>query len=279
MVSRMPPAHRSEDLTVHRFGRTDAEAPTLLLLHGLTDSGRCWPDAVARWQDRYRLLAWDARGHGESERFTESELAAGVGETHLADVVDLLEALRDEGTVPPVLVGLSMGGGTAAAVAGARPELLRAVVLEDPVLGGDRFSDELAAELAEHRVAERQRALDDPEGTLADGRREHPTWPEAEYGPWREAKLQTDVGVLRDHTTTVLTPWPQVAAAVAVPALIVLGRQGIWSPEQIDQLHAVGNDRLEVLVVEDAGHCVRRDQPDAFHALVDPWIAEQLDRP
>jgi pimeloyl-ACP methyl ester carboxylesterase len=278
MVSRMPPAHRSEDLTVHRFGRTDADAPTLLLLHGLTDSGRCWPDAVARWQDRYRLLAWDARGHGESERFTDAELAAGVGETHLADVLDLLEELRDEGTPPPVLVGLSMGGGTAAALAGARPELLRAVVLEDPVLGGDRFSHERAAELAEHRVAERQRALDDPEGTLADGRREHPTWPEPEYGPWREAKLQTDVGVLRDHTTTVLTPWPQVAAAVAVPALVVLGRQGIWSPEQMDQLRAVGNDRLDVRVVEDAGHCVRRDQPDAFHALVDPWIAAQLDR-
>ena len=144
MVSRMPSPHRSEDLTVHRFGRTEADAPTLLLLHGLTDSGRCWPDAVARWQDDYRVLAWDARGHGESERFTDQELAAGVGETHLADVVDVLETLRDEGTPLPVLVGLSMGGGTAAAVAGARPDLLRATVLEDPVLGGGRFSDELA---------------------------------------------------------------------------------------------------------------------------------------
>ena len=64
MVSRMPSPHRSEDLLVHRFGRTDAEAPTLLLMHGRTDSGRCWPDAVARWSADYRLLAWDARGHG-----------------------------------------------------------------------------------------------------------------------------------------------------------------------------------------------------------------------
>ena len=277
MVSRMPSPHRSEDLTVHRFGRTEADAPTLLLLHGLTDSGRCWPDAVARWQDDYRVLAWDARGHGESERFTDQELAAGVGETHLADIVDVLETLRDEGTPLPVLVGLSMGGGTAAAVAGARPDLLRAIVLEDPVLGGGRFSDELAAELAERRVQEKQAALDDPEGTLTDGRREHPAWPESEYGPWRDAKLQTDVEVLRDFTTTVLTPWPEVVAAVAVPSLVVLGRQGIWPAKQIDELREVGNARLEIEIVEDAQHCVRRDQAEAFHALVDPWIATQLD--
>ena len=277
MVSRMPVPHRSEDLTVHRFGRTDADAPTLLLLHGLTDSGRCWPDAVARWQEDYRVLAWDARGHGESERFSEEELTAGVGETHLADIVDLLETFREDGTAPPVLVGLSMGGGTAAAVAGARPDLVRAAVLEDPVLGGGRFSDALGEELAERRVREKQAALDDPEGTLAEGRREHPSWPESEYSPWRDAKLQTDTGMLRDVTTTVLTPWPKVVAAIAVPTLVVLGRQGIWTDEGIEELHEVGSDRIRIEIVEDAAHCVRRDQPDAFHALVDPWVAAQLE--
>jgi pimeloyl-ACP methyl ester carboxylesterase len=272
----MPAPHRSEDVVVHRFGRTEADAPTLLLLHGLTDSGRCWPDAIPRWQQDYRVLAWDARGHGGSERFTAEELAAGVGETHLADVVDVLEVLRDEGAPPPVLVGLSMGGGTAAAVAGACPGLVRATVLEDPVLGGGRFSDEWGAELALRRVEERCGALNDPDGTLEGGRREHPTWPEAEYRPWRDAKLETEVDVLRDLTTTVRTPWPEVAAAVAVPSLVVLGRQGIWSADEVERLRGVGNEHLDVQIVEDAGHCVRRDQPDAFHALVDPWIAKQL---
>ncbi len=276
MVSRMPVPHRSEDLTVHRFGRTDADAPTLLLLHGLTDSGRCWPDAVARWQEDYRVLAWDARGHGESERFSDEELAAGVGETHLADLVDLLESLRDDGTPLPVLVGLSMGGGTAAAVAGVRPDLVRAVVLEDPVLGGGRFNDELGEELVERRVREKRAVTADPQGTLAKGRREHPSWPESEYSPWRDAKLQTDTGMLRDVMTTVRTPWPEVVAAIAVRTLVVLGRQGIWTEEQIEELRKVAADRVRVEIVENAGHCVRRDQPDAFHALVDPWVAARL---
>jgi pimeloyl-ACP methyl ester carboxylesterase len=272
----MPAPHRSEDLSVHRFGRTDPDAPTLLLLHGLTDSGRCWPDAVERWRGDYRLVAWDARGHGESERFTPDELEAGVGETHFDDAVDLLEVLAEEGASRPILVGLSMGGGTAAAVAARRPELVRAVVLEDPVLGGGRFSDEHATEFAERRVRERQGALDDPATTLARGRREHPGWPETEYGPWGEAKQQTEVEVLRDLDTTVHTPWPEVAAAIEVPALVVLGSDGIWSPEMREQLVALGNDRLEIEEVDGAAHCVRRDRPDAFHSLVDPWIAKQL---
>lgn len=276
MVSRMPVPHRSEDLTVHRFGRTEADASTLVLLHGLTDSGRCWPDAVERWGHDYRVVAWDARGHGESERFSPEELENGVGETQFADLVDLLEVLAEEGATRPVLVGLSMGGGNAAAVAARRPELVRAVVLEDPVLGGGRFSDEQATELAERRVRERQDALDHPDTTLAQGRREHHEWPESEYGPWAESKRQTDVGALRDLDTTVHTPWSKIAAGIAVPALVVLGSEGIWSAQMREQLAGLGNDRLEIEDVADAAHCVRRDQPDAFHSIVDPWIAKQF---
>lgn len=261
---------------VHRFGRTDADAPTLVLLHGLTDSGRCWPDAVERWRADYRVVAWDARGHGESERFTSDELAAGVGDTHLADAVDLLEVLAEEGLTRPVLVGLSMGGGTAAAVAARRPELVRAVVLEDPVLGGGRFSRKVAVESAERRVGERQAALEDPGAMLARGRREHPDWPASEFGPWAESTQQTESGVLRDLDTTVHTPWQDVAAAVDVAALVVLGSDGIWSREMREQLTELGNDRLEIEIVDGAGHCVRRDRPDAFHSLVDPWIAKQF---
>jgi len=38
----------------------------------------------------------------------------------------------------------------------------------------------------------------------------------------------------------------------------------------------LGNPHLEVAVIEDAGHCVRREQPDAYHALVDPWLAAHV---
>jgi metal-sulfur cluster biosynthetic enzyme len=52
-----------------------------------------------------------------------------------------------------------------------------------------------------------------------------------------------------------------------------------WGPDKItdegrEQLRALGNPHLQVELVEGAGHCIRRSQPDAFHRLVDPWLEQ-----
>lgn len=44
------------------------------------------------------------------------------------------------------------------------------------------------------------------------------------------------------------------------------------------ELDAIANPAIEVVVVPEAGHYVRQDQTDAFHAVVDPWLAERLRR-
>lgn len=280
MVSRMPAPQPSEDLSLHRFGRADADAPTLLLLHGLTDSGRCWPDAVGRWQDDYRVLAWDARGHGESERFTEAQLRDGIGETHRDDLVDLLEILAGDGIRRPLLVGHSMGGGTAAALATSRPDLVRAVLLEDPALGNGRYAELDTEQGARRRVAEARETNANPQGAMKKGRAIHPNWPASEFKPWLDAKLQTDIDMLADPVITVRTPWYDVAAAIAVPALIVTGDNGaIWDGALLTRLREIvsGNECLDLEIIARAGHCVRRDRPEAFHTVVDPWIAKQFD--
>jgi pimeloyl-ACP methyl ester carboxylesterase len=71
------------------------------------------------------------------------------------------------------------------------------------------------------------------------------------------------------------TPWREIAAAVEVPALVVTGDQEVILHGEL--LAEVGrvNPRFDVRVVEGAAHCVRRDRADAFHAHVDPWLAEQ----
>jgi pimeloyl-ACP methyl ester carboxylesterase len=275
----MPSAQRSEDLTLHRFGRGDAEAPTLFLLHGLTDSGRCWPDAVDRWSREYRVFTWDARGHGESERFTADEIRYGVGETHLEDLVDVLELLATQGVRQPVLVGHSMGGGTAAALAATRPELVTAVVLEDPALGSGRYAGLDEAEIARRRVAETRETNAHPRRALKQGKRDHPDWPKVEFAPWIEAKQQTDLDMLADPTITVRTRWSDVIERVSVPALLVTGGPGaMWNGALLENLHRVDNPHLEIEVIRGAGHCVRRDRAHDFHAIVDPWLAKQLAR-
>ena len=54
----------SDRLHIHWSGLSDRDAPTLVLLHGITNSGAGWPDAVSRWAGTYRIAAIDALGHG-----------------------------------------------------------------------------------------------------------------------------------------------------------------------------------------------------------------------
>src|SRR5450756_2522288 len=73
-----------DKLRVHELGRADG--PTLVLLHGFTDSGLCWSDAVRRWCHDYRIVAPDARGHGESPRFDPATSGRNRSDVMVADV-------------------------------------------------------------------------------------------------------------------------------------------------------------------------------------------------
>jgi lipase len=259
---------------IHRFGRLEPSAPTLVLLHGLTDSGRCWGDAVARWGGTYRILALDALGHGESRRFTAAELDAAPGDVMYRATVATLER-ELAGSPRPVLVGHSMGGLLATALLARRPDLARAAVLEDPAWVVQRREPVPHGRAAE-RLAERERFAADLEGALADGRAEHPAWPESEMRPWAEAKVATDPAFLAADAMLVSEPWPDLVRAIARPALVVTGTDNTIVAQCRDALDAIANPSIKVAVVRGAGHCVRRDDGVGYHAVVDPWIAAQF---
>src|SRR5665811_1085256 len=169
-----------DKLRVHELGRADG--PTLVLLHGFTDSGLCWPDAVRRWCHDYRIVAPDARGHGESPRFDPATSGSNRSDVMVADVVSILEALTRESDELPLLIGHSMGAGIAAIVLASRPDLVCAAVLEDPPWftrppGDDRVPEENTT----HQGVQSFR--DDLDGAVASGRVEQPLWPEIEFGP------------------------------------------------------------------------------------------------
>lgn len=78
-------------------------APWLVLSHSLACSVRMWDEQIAAFRDRYRILAYDTRGHGQSE--------APAGAYTLEQLADDLKALLDHlGASQPHYCGLSMGG-------------------------------------------------------------------------------------------------------------------------------------------------------------------------
>lgn len=274
MVSRMPSSAHHTDLAHHAWGPVDPKAPTLVLLHGLGDSGACWPDAVRRWSTTYRVIGVDALGHGRSPRFTAAQLASedpmeamyAAAEDHLASVVAAHGA-----TV--ALVGHSMGGGIAGALAARRPDLVAAAVLEDPAWRDPGLRVQ-PREVVRERVAECRAFAEDPVAQLENGRAENPTWPKVELAPWVESKAQVDLDFLDLGIANLLQPWDDVVASIAVPTLVLLAeRGGPVTPQVRERAAEIANPHIDIRVVPGSGHCIRRDVPAAFHALVDPFLA------
>jgi 3-oxoadipate enol-lactonase len=119
-------------------------APVVLLHGGLWDS-RMWDDQFEALAERCRVVRYDLRGYGRSDRPEAVYSHSG----DLAAVMDHLGIPR--GT----LVGLSMGAATAIDFAIENPERVEALVLAAPGLGGYEWSAEL-----ERRYAPAEAALE-----------------------------------------------------------------------------------------------------------------------
>jgi 3-oxoadipate enol-lactonase len=96
----------------------------VILLHPLALAGDVWGGFADRLAADFDVVAMDARGHGASEWNDEPVTVADLAE----DVVALCAGL---GLTSVDIIGMSMGGSTALAVAAARPELVRKMVLAD----------------------------------------------------------------------------------------------------------------------------------------------------
>lgn len=260
------------DLVVSHHGRPHNEAPTMVFLHGLTDSGSGWPGAVAHWADDYSILTVDARGHGESPRFTPEQLEAHPGEVMVEDTIALLEQLGEA----PVVLGHSLGGAVALATAVRRPDLVRALVLEDPapLAPGEEQRDPARGE--EHLAGVKESIAAEEESALVALRREkHPTWADDELLVTGRAEQQMDTDYLAHGDFKPSTPWPELYKELIVPTLVLTGDPdaGVIIDEETEQgIADLGNANVTVLRCRGAGHCVRREQPERFYESVDEFL-------
>lgn len=121
----------------------------LVFLHGLSGRWQAWSQEIALLAHRWRVFAVDARGHGESSPAPDGRYDFRA---LTEDAVAFLEGAVQGAAV---LVGHSLGAVTAAGVAGERPDLVRAVVLEDPPFYIPAFLDKTG--FHERFVASRER--------------------------------------------------------------------------------------------------------------------------
>jgi pimeloyl-ACP methyl ester carboxylesterase len=110
--------------------KTDAEAydagPVIVLSHSSLARSEDWENIFPRLATRYRVIAYDARGHGKSGRASDYSLGA------FAD--DAVRVLEEAAKAPAILIGHSLGALSALISAARSPDLVRGLVLEDPPL-------------------------------------------------------------------------------------------------------------------------------------------------
>ncbi len=126
-----PPTVRREFVDVGPGRRLSAlvwgvGTPELVFIHGGAQNAHTW-DTVALALAR-PLVAIDLPGHGHSDGPGDHQQGALSLEGNAGDVATVIEALAPQASA---VIGMSLGGLTAIALAGARPELVRSLVLVD----------------------------------------------------------------------------------------------------------------------------------------------------
>jgi pimeloyl-ACP methyl ester carboxylesterase len=106
----------------------DADAPTMVLLHGWMDVAASFQFLVDALKRRWRVLALDQRGYGGSE-WTREPASGYWFADYIADLDAFLASVSPTSSVH--LLGHSMGGNVACAYAGLRPHRVKALVSLD----------------------------------------------------------------------------------------------------------------------------------------------------
>lgn len=239
-----------------------------MFLHPIGTRGAFWDPVVDRVQDRCRCVTVDLRGHGDTdvprERFTLDDLAD-----------DVTELLRVERASDAVLVGCSLGGMVAQAVALKTPELLSGLVLADT---GHRQTDE-------SRKAVLQRAQESLQGMPAMLPSTLARWFPARFlaldGP--EVRACRD-WLLEDDPVVFSWGWQAISeldfgdclADIKIPTLVTRGSVDASSSRETMQAMAKLLPRARYAEIEGAGHVAPLEQPDHFAELFREFLDKDL---
>lgn len=258
--------------TIHYWTAGEPDARPVLALHGATADHRMFNAQVEPLlKAGYRLAAWDARGHGDSQPL--------LGRPTITDFVDdALALLNAEGMERAVLIGQSMGSYVAQHLVRLHPQRAAALV----VVGGTPIALGVSrADLLALRA----------------------TLPMFRVWPWKSlqrltARSTARVPAVQEYMAdsisrmdkdTFLTVWASIGTAIStngfgwwpdnLPVLWTLGdhdRTGNIAKDA-PRLAALGRPEVTVVEIPNAGHNANQDNPDFFNSTMMPFLASLPD--
>jgi esterase len=242
------------------------EGSPVVLLHGLFGAGRNWGAIQKRLAQRHRVLAPDLRNHGESEHAARMDYAAMAG--------DVAELIAGRGLASAAVLGHSMGGKVAMALALGHPGLVSRLVVAD--IAPVRYPPALRGYVAAMRALPLTPGLTRRE---ADAGLEAAI-PEAGIRAFLVQSLdfEGEAPAWKLGLAEIAAAMPEIedfpaAGRYEGPVLVLAGERSTYIQPQHHTLFRQLFPAARFATVEKAGHWVHADNPNAFLSLTEPFLA------
>jgi pimeloyl-ACP methyl ester carboxylesterase len=248
--------------------------PAVVLIHGLSETHASWRYQRDALSARFRVIACDVRGFGESETGTPDPVVEQYGD----DLRALLTYLDLRTTA---IVGFSMGGVIAQRFAIDYPETTSALV----VAGSSSVVNRQAAEyyltravLAEGKglaaiwattVEDAARCFAGADSEIVEAYRELRRG--AVRDPRGYANACRAMASLRER------PLARDLERIRCPALVITGERDLFCPPKASEIIHSGLPGSRMHILPGAGHCLHWEDPTGFNAVVVGFLSS-LDR-
>jgi len=234
----------------------------VLLLHGVGGNRRNWRDNIPVLSERFKVVAWDARGWGDSDDYE--------GPLTLADMsTDIARVLDHFGYEKAHLVGLSMGGRNAMHFSGTHPQRVSSLMLCDTLVGFSVWSEEKKAEFIRARREPLLNGMEPSDiawpiaRSLVSPRATHDATEQLADSFSRLHKLMYIKAI-----EMLMREPDQDLGTIRAPTLVVVGEDDPITPVAQSEQIAHGIPSARLAIVPGAGHLVNIEKPVEFNELV-----------
>jgi len=248
--------------------RIDGERGSWVMLsHGLATDLTMWDELTDALKDRYRVLRYDARGHGGS--------AAPAGDYTLdmlvADAVGILDAVGIERTH---FAGLSMGGMVAQGLLIHHPQRIKSAVIAD---SRHTTTPDFTAAWLQRAEAVRKSGVEAIVKSTVE------RWSSARLAERNPAVVARMTAMVRGTSANGYCGCAAALARlnygsrlgkIATPTLVLCGSEDHGAPPENSRQMSAMIKGSRFLAIEQAGHIANIEQPQVFNAAVRAFFDE-----
>ncbi|MCJ7514710.1 MAG: alpha/beta hydrolase [Dehalococcoidia bacterium] len=237
----------------------------LLFIHGLTSSSRSWKKQVSLFSQHYRVITFDIRGHGRSDKPMEPYSI----ELFAADTGELLRTL---GAGSTHVVGFSMGGMVAFQLAVDAPELVRSLVAVNCCPEGSMRTFNNGVECVKHMlglqindIKHRRRANDGKQSPASVMERPHQSVIQ---------RMAVTNKLAYANAFGALMKWSVADRldTIKCPTLMITG-DGDFVPVSIKEEYASKMPCAELVVINNSRHATPRERTEEFNAVLLEFVS------